>query len=261
MRIPLRAWYFTSTIDEKKIREVFKDHTFESQDPIVIRFDGDKRALITSYGAVVFWPYDEKIARDVTSKIAATLSDPRMVEEVADRLVVEARAETHEVSYNEIRLAGEPSFDQMRIIALLLAQSVSLEHLEIEADAGLERFSGFLDALREKGRLRVSERRVLKNVGFAMHTRHSVLANLSLFDKPPETWDDEALARLHNELTHFFDLPERHQNLTTRLDFLAENTSLLFEVLSTRKSHNLEWIIIILIAIEIVFFVYLEMFG
>ena len=37
-----------------------------------------------------------------------------------------------------------------------------------------------------------------------------------------------------------------------KLDFISENTRMLFEVLSSRKSHYLEWIVIILIALEIV---------
>ena len=50
----------------------------------------------------------------------------------------------------------------------------------------------------------------------------------------------------------FFDIVERQTVLNTKLDFISENTRMLFEVLSSRKSHYLEWIVIILIGVEII---------
>jgi uncharacterized Rmd1/YagE family protein len=50
----------------------------------------------------------------------------------------------------------------------------------------------------------------------------------------------------------FFDIAERQEVLSTKLDFINENTRMLLEVLSSRKSHYLEWIVIILIFIEII---------
>jgi uncharacterized Rmd1/YagE family protein len=85
-----------------------------------------------------------------------------------------------------------------------------------------------------------------------MQVRFSVLNNLALFDKPAETWDSESLEDLYREMQDFFDIAERQEVLSTKLDFINENTRMLLEVLSSRKSHYLEWIVIILIFIEII---------
>ncbi len=96
--------------------------------------------------------------------------------------------------------------------------------------------------------------RVLRTVGFAMQTRHAVLSNLSVLDKPDATWEYERLERLHGWLFDHFELDHRHVALSRKLDFLAENNRLIMDVLANRKSLRLEWAIVILIAVEILMF-------
>ena len=87
-----------------------------------------------------------------------------------------------------------------------------------------------------------------------MQIRFMVLNNLALFDKPSETWESESLENLYQGMKDFLDIAERQTVLNTKLDFISENTRMLFEVLSSRKSHYLEWIVIILIGVEILGF-------
>jgi required for meiotic nuclear division protein 1 len=254
MRIPYKAWYFHGTIDEGQVRKRLSDFTIETEDPLVVRVDEQYRALVSSFGAVVFWPFHEETARMLTARISQTLHNPRVVEEVEDRLTVETGKSEVRFFHNEIWLTGETNPVQLRVIAMLLAQSVALDYLEHEADEALQGSSEYLQNLREHGRIRISGKRILKSIGYAMQTRHAVLTNLALFDKPPETWESEAIEVLYQGLHDFFDLPERQEVMNAKLSFMSENTAMLFEVLSARKSQYLEWIIIILIAAEIVGF-------
>ena len=253
MRLPFKAWYFRSTIDEEQVRRKFKEFTIEFLDPLVIKIDGAHRVMVTSFGAVVFYSFDEEIAKLVSSRITETLSDSFVVKEVEDRLIVETGKQEERFLHNEVWLKDDDSTPtQMRIIAMLLAQSVALDHLEREADNALKGFTRYLDDLRERGMIRMSARNILKNIGFAMQTRFMVLTNVALFDKPAETWESESIEDLYQGMQDFFDIAERQEVLAAKLDFISENTRMLFEVLSSRKSHYLEWIIIILIAVEIV---------
>jgi required for meiotic nuclear division protein 1 len=252
MRIPIKAWYFESTVDDRRLREKFRDYVIEGNDPLTLRVDDVHRVLVTSFGAVVFWPFDEAVARQVSARIRETLSNPKVVEELEDRLVVESEKGEEKILFNEVWLKGAASPEQMRIIAMLLAQSVALEYLENEVDAALENFSGNLDSLREHGRIVMPPRQVLKTIGFAMHTRHEVLSHLALIDKPAETWESESLAGLHAGLHDLFDLPARQKALSTKLGRLAEDTAMFFQVLDARKAHRLEWIIIALIVFEVI---------
>jgi required for meiotic nuclear division protein 1 len=254
MRIPFKAWYFRSTIDEEKVRKKFSELDIEFEDPLVIRVSESHRVLITSFGAVVFWPFDEAMAKLVSGRIRETLTDQHVVEEVEDRLTVHTGAREVRFLHNEIRLKSDASPMQMRFIAMLLAQSVALDHLEREVDGALGGYAPYLENLRTRGRIGISTSRVLKSIGFSMQTRHSVLTNLALFDKPAETWESEEIEDLYQGLRDFFDLAERQEVLNAKLDFVNQNTSMLFEVISARRLEYLEWIVIILIAIEIVYF-------
>jgi required for meiotic nuclear division protein 1 len=255
MRIPFKAWYYRSTIDEEQIRLKFQEFTIEFLDPLVIKIDESHRVMVTSFGAVVFYSFDEEIAKLVSSRVTETLQDPFVVKEVEDRIIVETEKPEERFLHNEVWLKNDDAAaTQMRIVAMLLAQSVALDHLEREADNALQGFTQYLENLREDGRIRMSKRHILKNIGFAMQTRFMVLNNVALFDKPAETWQSESIEDLFQGMRDFFDIAERQEVLAAKLDFISENTRMLFEVLSSRQSHYLEWIVIILIAVEIVAF-------
>ena len=253
MRLPFKAWYFRSTIDEEQVRKKFQEFTIEFLDPLVIKIDDSHRVMVTSFGAVVFFSFDEEIAKLVSARITETLQDSLVIKEVEDRLIVETGKDEERFLHNEVWLKDDETKPiRMRIIAMLLAQSVALDHLEREADNALQGFTTYLNELRERGKIRMPARKILKNIGFAMQTRFMVLNNVALFDKPAETWESESIENLYQGMQDFFDIAERQEVLATKLDFISENTRMLFEVLSSRKSHYLEWIVIVLIAVEII---------
>jgi uncharacterized Rmd1/YagE family protein len=84
------------------------------------------------------------------------------------------------------------------------------------------------------------------------------VGGLALFDAPAETWEDEALDRLHHALHRQLDLKERLEALHRKLACLNEAAGTVMGVLSNRTSHRMEWIIIILITIETVSFLWKE---
>lgn len=254
MRIPYKAWYYRSTINEELVRRKFQECNIEFLDPLVIKIDDSHRVMVTSYGAVVFFPFDDEIAKTVSERIIETLVDRSVEMEVEDRLFVETDAPEDRFLHNEVHItnSSDPTPVKLRIIAMLLAQSVALDHLERETDSALGGFTQYLDDLRLRGRIRMHSRKILKNIGFAMQIRYMVLRNVALFDKPAETWDSEHLLDLYRELIDFLDITERQEVLSTKLDFINETTRVVFDVLTSRKSHYLEWIVIILIGIEIV---------
>jgi required for meiotic nuclear division protein 1 len=253
MKISFKAWYYRSTIDEEKVRRKFQEFTIEFFDPLVIKIDDIHRVMVTSFGAVVFFSFDDEISRIVSGRIVETLQDSMVVKEVEDRLIVETGKNEERFMHNEVWLKDDATMPtRMRIIAMLLAQSVALDYLEREADNALQGFQSYLDNLRERGRISIPTHKILQNIGFAMQTRFMVLNNVALFDKPAETWESESIENLYQGMYDFFDIAERQEVLAAKLDFISENTRMLFEVISSRKSHYLEWIVIILIAFEII---------
>lgn len=249
-----------SFIDLKKVKERYPSKIDRLTDPIHLKIEENQNVCITSFGVIVFWPFDPKVAEDVLSDLSPIIVNPQVVKEVEDRLVVATDMEESKVLFNEIWLKGEPTFDEINLITLLLAQSVALDFIEIQVDETLERIEKYAATLRDKGRLAMSNKTVFRNIGFALDIRHRVLGSLALLDKPDATWDSEPLERLYTQLYRNFDLTHRHQTVMRKLEFISDNTHFLYEALSTKRGLQLEWAIVILIVIEIFIFGISELF-
>jgi uncharacterized Rmd1/YagE family protein len=65
-------------------------------------------------------------------------------------------------------------------------------------------------------------------------------------------WEDGDAWEIWNLLRKDFELDYRFKDLSMKLDIVRDNTQFFLEILNSEKSSKLEWIIIILIAAEIV---------
>ena len=260
MSIEINAFYLPTHIDLKQIKARFPDRCAHYSDPLVMVLEEHKHVCITSFGAVVFWPFEQALSSRVMSELEPFFGGQGVVKQVSDELIVTTATAETEVLFDEIRLKGEPERDQIILISQLLAQSVALDYLTLEVDKALDRIEKHVSNLRRHGRLNISIKGVFKNIGFAMDIRHRVLTSLALFDKPASIWESETLEQLYDALYNHFDIEDRHRSIARKLSFISENTSFLYEFLSTEKSHKLEWIIIFLIAAEIAMFLVSELF-
>ncbi|MDR3683207.1 MAG: RMD1 family protein, partial [Geothrix sp.] len=178
----------------------------------------------------------------------------QMEEQARDFLRVRVGAAEDSVGFSEVQLR-EFTLEKLRIVSLTLAQSVALDHFEAAVSRAMARFQPVVGALSHAGKLLLPHREVLRIVGFAMEVRAAVLDNLTLFDDPPETWESESLAHLDSALYDQFDLEERLGAIKEKLAYLHDTGATFLGLLDTRKNHRLEWIIILLILVEILLFI------
>jgi len=256
-KLELQADFFDGQIDLPAFSARFPRYEVLSASPMVLEPEVGRFLFLSRFGAVVAWNCSEALIRTFLADLQTFAGVGRLVESARDRLTVHVGAQEDRVGYNEVWL-GTLTLEKLRIISQSLAQSVALDHFDAQVSAALGRFHPVVAAMRLQGRLGLKHSDVLKLVGFAMEARSSVLNSLALFDDPPETWESETLDRLHQALKHNFDLRERLDSINQKLGYLADAGATVMDVLSTRTSHRLEWIVIILIFIETAFFVYKE---
>ncbi len=84
-----------------------------------------------------------------------------------------------------------------------------------------------------------------------MNVKNSIIDNLYILDDPNLVWDNEDLNLLNRRLKLNFEINNRFKDLDYRLQNVEQNLELLINVLNVRESSRLEWMIIILIFIEI----------
>jgi uncharacterized Rmd1/YagE family protein len=77
-----------------------------------------------------------------------------------------------------------------------------------------------------------------------------------VLDKPDITWDNADLDRLYSRMANLFELSQRYHEIRTKSETLMDITDVFTGLSHARRSARLEWIIIILIAVEIVLYLY-----
>lgn len=251
--VELKADYFEGQLDPKAYRTRFPHHAVLSANPLVIEPQRGAFVYLEKFGAVVFWNCSDALVASLLEELSTLDGLGGRVEAVRDHLRVHIGAEADRVGFSEVWLR-DLSLDTLQIVSLALAQSVALDHFEGAVKAAMARFEPVVRELGEHGRLTLRHRQALQLVGFTLEVRAAVLQNLTLFDDPPETWESERLAHLDGALFDAFDLEERLGAIQQKLAYLADAGARVMDVLTTRKNHRLEWIIIGLIAVEIVFF-------
>jgi len=142
-----------------------------------------------------------------------------------------------------------PRIDEgvLSTVAFVLAQSVSLHRIEQKTGLLIDEIEKFLS---EKGKVAKGR----KALGLAMKilkTRHEILSDVMILDKPDIAWENELYDQLYQKLARYYELSRRYKNVTTKLDHAFEVASVLLEIHSESKANFLEWMIILLFVLEI----------
>jgi required for meiotic nuclear division protein 1 len=82
--------------------------------------------------------------------------------------------------------------------------------------------------------------------------RQRLSGRVAVTEKPDVVWERPDLDRLYARLEDEYELKERAEALTRKLEVIAETAEVLTDIIDTRRSLRLEIIVVVLIAVEIV---------
>lgn len=251
------AYGLSDTLDIKGVRSAFQQELLYSDSDELFYATGEGSfAYIFKYGVVCFFNYSDEQVKKTIELLRPFCKNPfdRMLNE-------EFEVETGplEVGYNKIRV---PSYnpDLIRITMFNVAQSVALDYISELTDRLMEDTNYHTQMLERKGRLGISGRSLKRYIGKTLFLRNRIAENLYIFDSPPQTWDNEELDKLHRQLKRSFDLQDRFRDVSDGIGIVKENLELFKDLLQYRNSTVLEWIVIILIAIEVFHFLWTLVF-
>jgi uncharacterized Rmd1/YagE family protein len=151
---------------------------------------------------------------------------------------------------NEAIILKETSITSLNIIALAVSQSVGLETYEHRLDMLFSRSRRIVESIHTFSMTRRSH--LLKFTKQLALTRHDMVSNLLLLDKPNILWDDAQAEALYNRLAFVLELYDRHEIALSKLSQIKEDVMLVMDLINHKRSEFLEWIIIVLIGVEIV---------
>lgn len=158
-------------------------------------------------------------------------------------------AEAFEVTNEAITLKTASTLN-LNIIALAISQSVGMEHYEKRLDTLFIQSRRIVESIHT---FSIARRAHLMQFAKRLAlTRHDMVSNLLLLDKPNILWDNAEAEALYNRLAFILELYDRHETALSKLAQIKEDVMLVMDLINHKKSEFLEWIIIVLIAVEIV---------
>jgi required for meiotic nuclear division protein 1 len=244
------SYQIADSIDIKSFRAAFRTEIYHyDADELFYKTNPGTFVSVFKYGVVCFLNYEEsRISEflDLLSPYCKNLFEHRLSEE----FLVETHAKENKFGYNKIEIVNE-DIETLRLIMLNVSQSVALDYYSEQTDRLQEETSYHTLSLEKRGKLDISGKRLKKYIGRTINLKNRIAENLYIFDSPPETWEDENLNKIDLGLKRTFDLQERYRDIREGLEIVKENLELFKDLLQYRNSTFLEWIIIILVFLEV----------
>ncbi len=244
------SYVLCERINLQKLKEDLESK-FECQkfhDAVAIVKD-QKVSIVFNYGIVVFWGQ----GKDERLEILSTLR-PYMINLVTER-------ESENLSYSigkevsikndHITLVDDSVIEKLSF-SHSIAQSLKLSEFELTIQRAIETTREIPKRVAKTGKTQLSRQEIAKMRGYLFIVRSELNLNYDLLDKPEFFWEYPELDANYRVSSAYLEVDSRLEVLNRKLEVIHELFSMLADEQSHKHSALLEWIIIILIAVEIV---------
>ncbi|XP_061700645.1 required for meiotic nuclear division protein 1 homolog [Syngnathoides biaculeatus] len=211
-------------------------------------------------GSVVFWNVEEKMLKTVLRILERHESQPY---EVA---LVHWENEEINYTYGEgnaklergnflLSKHPEPHDGVLEKFAFsnALCLSVKLAIWEVSLDNFVESIQSIPETLKSGTRVKLSSAEVMQKIGELFTLRHRINLSSDLLLTPDFYWDRENLEKIYDKTCQFLSINRRVKVVNEKLEHCTQLTDLMRSHLSEKHSLRLEWMIVILITIEVLF--------
>ncbi|XP_067099659.1 required for meiotic nuclear division protein 1 homolog [Osmerus mordax] len=211
-------------------------------------------------GSVVFWNVEEK-----TMKKAMRILEQHEIQPYEVALI---HWENEEINYQigegnsklhhgNFLLNSEMEQDQAVLekfaFSNALSLSVKLAIWEVSLDNFVDSIQSIPEMLKSGQSVKLSRGDVLQKIGELFSLRHCINLSSDLLMTPDFYWDREELEQLYDKTCQFLSINRRVKVVNEKLQHCTELTDLMRNHLSEKHSLRLEWMIVILITIEVMF--------
>lgn len=211
-------------------------------------------------GSVVFWNVEDKTIK----RVLRILED----HEIQPYEVALVHWENEEINYTigegntKLERGNFVMNDQMHqqdavlekfAFSNALCLSVKLAIWEVALDNFVESIQSIPETLKSGKRVKLSSAEVMKKIGELFTLRHCINLSSDLLLTPDFYWDRENLEKLYEKTCQFLSINRRVNVVNEKLEHCTQLTDLMRSHLSEKHSLRLEWMIVILITIEVLF--------
>ncbi|KPP67536.1 required for meiotic nuclear division protein 1-like [Scleropages formosus] len=209
-------------------------------------------------GAVVFWNVEEQMMKHVMRVLEQHEIQPYEValvhweNEEINYTLGEGDSKLHQGSF---LLNGELDQDlavlEKFAFSNALSLSVKLAIWEVSLDNFVDSIQSIPEMLKSGKRVKLSRAEVMQKIGELFALRHRINLSSDLLITPDFYWDRENLEQLYDKTCQFLSINRRVKVMNEKLQHCTELTDLMRNHLSEKHGLRLEWMIVILITIEV----------
>ena len=233
-----------------------RDETLQtiSKQPLAFKAGGNGLAVVFRYGVVVFIGLAQVEENAVLKRLKGRITAPLKVREREDET---AQVEISTEREDQIPAGGpiyvrDLALERLLLVAYALADSVVLARDEKEVARVFDVIEPFAQKLAVGGKTPGGRRTILKLIGESLLVQHRVSGRVAVAEDPDVLWDRPDLSRLYSRLKDEYELKERVESLNRKLSVVSDTARGLTDMSDTERSLRLEWLIVALIAFEIV---------
>ncbi|MGR8981375.1 MAG: RMD1 family protein [Gammaproteobacteria bacterium] len=220
--------------------------------------DNESWSVVLAYGAVVHWNVGKQDQIRLHQLLLTYAENPLgTVEE--DNFTFELNCPATRIIEDHIEIE---SSDPVLLFSLSqgMAQSIKLASFETHALSTINATSYIPKSLAENGEIRLSRRDIAKIRGQLFLTKSDIILSYDLFDTPDFFWEYPEYEDYYRIVAKYLEIPPRNEVLSKKLETIHELFEMLADEQKHRHSSRLEWIIIWLIALEIVMMIFDKIF-
>jgi len=208
--------------------------------------------FIFDYGVLVFWQLTAGERHDFFSKLKHFAQTP-LPKEIDDEFTFESGVEKPQIKNDHIYLSND---DVMTRLAIShgIAQSTKLGQFEYQVQETISDTVYIPQNIAKTGSTQLTRKELARLRGRLFITKSDIMLNYDLLDVPDFFWEHPELDIYYVIVADYLEIKQRVEVLTKKLETIHE----LFEMMADEQKHKhsslLEWIIIWLIAFEILVF-------
>lgn len=273
--IPVKAFFLCTSIDLRSLQaqnafNVASPPTSRATNYIVLRYydaKDDPQVMVTGFPSEGSCHY--MIVFHYGSVVLFNVSDHevdgylKIVEKHASGLLPEMRKDDFAIVEKptlenwmqgglDYIMLKTLNMDGIRIIGRVLSQSIALDHYIHQVDGMVAEFAEINRGLEKTGISTMKRKQLFNLVWKSNSNLTAVILKLGLFESSDIAWRNANYAQVWEYLRDEYELSQRFENLNFKLKFVEHNISLIQEILQNRTFVLLEWLIIFLIALDIV---------
>ncbi|KAF3906276.1 hypothetical protein ABW20_dc0102857 [Dactylellina cionopaga] len=209
--------------------------------------------FLFEYGVVVIWGMtlqeEKRFLKDIAKFEMEKLSEEDVQVENFNFYVTSSYQPR---IYNDfITLSAGSSYMVKLSISHAVAQSVKISLYEDLVDNTIEDTKSIPQDVALTGKVRMSRRKIMMHIGDLFILRININLQGSVMDSPELMWAEPQLEPIYQAARSYLEINQRVSLLNQRLDVISDLLQMLKEQLSHSQGERLEWVVIILIAVEI----------